>query len=60
VSWPLLRLPEDLAVPSTLKVRVPLGMATAVTLPVKVTFWPSAAGLREEVSVVVVACWVPC
>src|SRR5438034_7016173 len=59
VAWPLALsvLIPSVAVHS-LKVTVPVGMpepgATAVTKAVKVTAWPAAAGLSDEVSVVLV------
>jgi hypothetical protein len=38
--------------PSTVKVKVPVGVKLQVTVAVKVTGWPGAEGFAEEVSVV--------
>lgn len=58
VALPLLSATEPRLVAPSLKVMVPLGVpapgATAVTVAVKVTFWPKTAGFAEEIRVVAV------
>ncbi len=50
------------AVPPSWKVTVPVGAAApgamSPTVAVKVTFWPNAEGLAEDVTVVVVLTWL--
>ena len=43
---------------STFPVGVPLPGASALTLAVKITFWPKTEGLTEEIKVVAVAAWL--
>ena len=59
---PEINPPGPSGVVPSLKFTVPLGVpalgGTAVTVAVKVTFWPVLAGLADDVSVVAVAAWL--
>jgi hypothetical protein len=52
VAVPPTSVTGEPGVPSMVKVTVPVGVTAQVTVAVKVTGWPGADGLADEVSVV--------